>query len=88
MRARREAGYQLHKVQYGDDPTDWRPLRDVGTGVREIRIRDSGDAYRVVYVANRPDAVYVLHAFQKKPRKTPVKGLALARQRFQQIGKK
>ena len=39
--ARKEAGFQLGKVQAGLEPTDWRPLDDVGAGTREIRIRDA-----------------------------------------------
>jgi phage-related protein len=38
----------------------------IGAGVREIRIRDAEGTYRVIYVANLPDAIHVLHAFQKK----------------------
>lgn len=67
--ARREAGYQLDKVQRGATPSDWKPMANIGPGVREIRIR-IGSAWRVVYVANRTDAVYVLHAFQKKAAQT------------------
>jgi phage-related protein len=44
-------------------------MPSLGPGVREIRIRIEG-AWRVVYVANRGDTVYVLHAFQKKTRRT------------------
>jgi phage-related protein len=64
--ARKEAGVQLHKVQMGLDPSDWKPMATVGAGVREIRIRDEAGAFRVLYVANVGDAVYVPHAFQKK----------------------
>ena len=67
---RREAGYQLDRVQRGEDPTDWKPMGSVGVGVREIRIR-AENAYRVLYVAQFAEAVYVLHAFVKKSQRTP-----------------
>ena len=67
--AKRASGYELDKVQRGFDPKDWKAMPGLGPGVREIRIRIEG-AWRVVYVANRSDAVYVLHAFQKKTQRT------------------
>jgi len=59
--ARREAGYQLDRVQHGREPDDWKPMNTVGRGVREIRIRDAVGAFRVLYVAKFDDAIYVLH---------------------------
>ena len=41
-------------------------MKTVGPGVREIRVREASGAYRVIYVATFENAVYVLHAFQKK----------------------
>ncbi len=79
--ARREAGFQLDAVQRGLDPTDWKPLSSVGVGAKEIRIRVLGE-HRVVYVARFKDAVYVLHCFEKKSRKTRWEDLALARERY------
>ena len=46
--ARREAGYQLRRVQFGMDPDDWKPFKTIGPGVREIRIKEAGGTYRVV----------------------------------------
>jgi len=63
--ARREAGYQLDKLQRGELPDDWKPMPTIGPGVREIRIRDAAGAFRVIYVAHVADAVHVLHGFQK-----------------------
>ena len=64
--ARKEAGVELHKIQQGLEPNDWKPMTSVGPGVREIRIRDEGGAFRVLYVANIESAIYVLHAFQEE----------------------
>lgn len=83
--ARREAGYQLETVQRGDDPADWKPMSSIGAGVREIRIRESSGAFRVVYLASRPDGVYVLHCFQKKTQQTSRHDLAVAKARFKAV---
>lgn len=82
--AKREAGFQLDKVQRGGEPDDWKPMKTVGPGVCEIRIHVEG-AWRVLYVANIGNAVYVLHAFQKKTHKTTLHDLRLAQERFKSI---
>lgn len=82
--ARRKTGYQLHKVQLGKEPSDTRPMPTIGKGVKEIRIR-TGDAYRVFYVAKFEEAVYVLHAFEKKTQKTSKRDIQLGRQRYQKM---
>jgi phage-related protein len=80
--ARRQAGLELRQVQHGLDPSDWKPMRGVGPGVREIRVRDPAGAFRVLYIATLVDAVYVLHAFQKKSQATAKRELDLANLRF------
>jgi phage-related protein len=80
--ARIRAGHELFMVQAGRDPDDWKPMTTVGPGAREIRVRDAAGAFRVIYVARFEDAVYVLHAFQKKSRKTSQADVRLARQRY------
>ena len=83
--ALRESGHQLDKVQRGLEPDDWKPMPSVGTDVREIRIRDQTGAFRVIYTATRPEAVYVLHAFQKKTQATPKRDLEMAEARFREL---
>lgn len=83
--ARREAGYQLDQIQHGRDPDDWKPMTTVGRGVREVRIRDSAGAFRVIYVAKFADAVYVLHCFQKKTQRTAKTDLDLAARRYKEL---
>lgn len=83
--ARRSAGFELRAIQNGFEPSDWKPMRAIGPGVKEIRIRVLGE-WRVVYVTARKDGVYVLHAFQKKTRKTSRQDIELARRRYRQIG--
>ncbi len=82
--ARRGAGFELRAVQNGLEPSDSKPMRAIGPGVREIRIHVLGE-WRVVYAATMSDAVYVLHAFQKKSRKTGRQDIELARLRYRQI---
>src|SRR2546426_3251916 len=86
--ARRRAGYELFMVQVGREPADFRPMPRVGPGVYEIRIRDEAGAFRVIYVAKFERAVYVLHAFQKKTRKTAQADIELAAARYKSIGAK
>jgi phage-related protein len=82
--ARRVAGFQLRRVQLGSDPNDWKPLRTVGPGVREIRVH-TGLEHRVMYIATFAEAVYVLHAFAKKTTKTTQRDIGIARVRFQAL---
>ena len=63
-------------------PDDWKPMKTIGPGVREIRIREKSGAFRVIYLATLPDAVLVLHAFQKKTQATPRKDIDLAASRL------
>lgn len=83
--ARRTAGFELHSIQHDLEPRDWKPVISVGPGVKEIRIHVLGE-WRVMYVANLKDAIYVLHAFQKKTQKTSQRDIELARKRYKQIG--
>jgi len=82
--ARGVAGQELDRVQCGEEPADWKPMTSIGAGVREIRVHLEGE-FRVVYVAKFADAVYVLHAFQKKTRKTPKQDLDLAAKRLKTV---
>ena len=82
--ARTRAGHELFMVQVGRDPDDWKPISTVGPGACEMRVRDATGAFRVVYVARFEDAVYVLHAFQKKSRKTSREDRELARRRYRE----
>ena len=82
--ARSVAGFELWEVQQGNEPSDWKPMPSVGLGVREIRVRVGG-AYRIIYLAKFAEAIYVLHAFQKKAQKTPTPDIDLARTRFRAL---
>jgi phage-related protein len=85
--AKNKAGYQLERVQRGLDPQDWKPIRSIGAGVREFRVRDESGAFRVIYLATLPEAIYVLHAFQKKTQHTARGDIELAARRFRQVNR-
>jgi phage-related protein len=79
--ARRAAGYLIGRVQQGLLPVDWKPMATVGQGVIEIRVHTRLE-HRVFYVAKFEEAVYVLHAFEKRARKTPQPEIELAQKRL------
>lgn len=79
--ARRLAGFQLRRIQQGLEPNDWKPMPAIGPGVREIRIH-TGLEHRVFYIAKFEEGIYILHAFEKRTRKTPKPDLELARTRL------
>lgn len=85
---RHALGIELMRVQFGGEPTDFKPILGVGPGAYEIRVRDATGAFRVVHVAKFADAIYVLHAFQKKTQKTAKGDLELATRRYKSIGVK
>ncbi len=83
--ARSEVGFQLRRVQNGEDPADWKPMTAIGPGVREIRVREGSGAFRVIYLASLPDRIVVLHAFQKKTHQTSKRDIDLAAARLREL---
>jgi len=83
--ARRQAGFQMGKVQAGVEPDDWKSFDDVGAGTREIRIRDASGAFRVMYVVKFEEAVYVLHCFQKRTQATSRRDRSIAEARYRAV---
>ncbi len=82
---RKEAGFQLGRVQASLEPTDWKPFEEIGAGTREIRIADAKDIFRVMYVAKFEEAVYVLHCFQKKTQATSKQDKDIASTRYRAL---
>jgi len=74
--ARQDAGYQLD---------DFRTMPSIGKGVEEIRIWDDAGAFRLIYTARIADAVYVLHAFQKKTQTTSKRDIDSATRRYNRL---
>jgi len=84
---RTEFGYAIFAAQEGGRAPKAKPLKGIvpGAGVLEIVEDFDGNTYRVVYTVKFADAVYVLHAFQKKSKhgiKTPKHEIDLIRARF------
>lgn len=75
-------GFALYMVQIGRDPEDWKPMPTIGSGVREIRVRDEAGAFRLIYIAKFLEAIYVLHCFSKKSQQTATKDIELSRRRL------
>lgn len=83
--AKQDTGYQLDKVQKGQQPDDFKPMPSIGKGVEEIRVRDETGIYRTIYTARIADAVYVLHAFQKKAQTTSKSDVDIAKERYTEL---
>ena len=82
---RKAIGSELRLLQTGEEPVHARSLTTVGRGVWELKIREAGGQFRVIYVVKHRDRIYVLHVFQKKTRKAPRREIELARARFKEI---
>jgi phage-related protein len=83
--ARKLLGDELQLIQFGGMPRDAKPFKGVGSGVVEIALRYSSDAYRVVVALQIGSRIYVLHAFQKKSKKgiaTPKRDVELIKRRY------
>ena len=79
-----EMGYALYVAQEGDKHPKAKPLKGFSS-VMEIRSSYRANTYRAVYTTNIGDAIYVLHAFQKKAKRgiqTPKKEIALIKRRL------
>lgn len=84
---REEMGGQLNKVEYGGEPDDFKPMKTIGMGVNEIRVKDTGNNnYRLIYVAKFEEAIYVLHVITKKTtQKTAQSDISTAKSRFEKL---
>ena len=82
--ARQRAGYEIYQLQCGLDLSDWKSMPEIGAGVREIRVHTRLE-HRVVYIAKFEEGVYVLHAFEKKTRRTEKGDIDLARSRLRTV---
>jgi len=83
--AQDDLGYQLHRVQTGAEPDNWKPMNSIGSGVKEIRTNVAEGTYRTIYIAKIGNKIYVLHAFKKKTEKTAKEDIELAKKRLKEI---
>jgi phage-related protein len=82
---RKEAGFQLGKVQACLEPDSWKPFDEISAGTKEIRIRAADGIFRVMYVAKFAEAIYVLHCFQKKTDATTKHDKEIAEARYRAV---
>ena len=64
-----------------------RPMTSIGKGVHELRFRDRAGIYRVIYVLVGAGAIYLVHAFVKKDKRTPMPNIDLANRRLKELRK-
>ena len=80
-----DIGYSLYAAQLGEMSTKAKPPHGLGRGVMEIAANDESGTYRAVSIG---DAIYVIHAFQKKSKAgiaTPKSEIELVQQRLKQL---
>jgi len=81
---RRALGKQIQTLQSGGLPVSWKPMTTVGSGVAEIRVSMAGQ-HRVFFVTRFHEAIYILHAFEKKSQATAKHDIDLGRARYQAL---
>ena len=72
-------GYEIHRLQCGEAPTNFKPVKTVGAGVFELIVDAEQSWFRALYVTKIKDGVYILHAFEKKQNQTPSNALKVGR---------
>jgi phage-related protein len=78
---RQKLGFALYQAQIGERHESAKPLHGFEAPVWQVRADDRAGTYRDVYLVQFQDAVYVLHAFQKKAKA----GVATPRREFETI---
>lgn len=86
-RVRFAIGTELRRLQTGLNPANWKPMKSVGRGVREIRV-NIGGGFRVIYIAEHHGEIHVLHAFRKKTQRTSTHDIRLAAKRLKPINRR
>lgn len=87
---RDEFGFALYLAQMGGMHVQAKPLQGLGSGVMEVRANDASGTYRAIYTVSIGDAIYVIHAFQKKAKSgiaTPKAEIEIVNQRLKQLRK-
>ena len=82
---RSELGIDLQLLQWGEQPSSFRPMQSVGKGVFELKQQDERSWYRVIYLSRIDDVIHVLHCFEKDSKKTPKKDIDLAKTRLKAV---
>jgi phage-related protein len=80
-------GFEIMRLQDGDQPLHWRPVKDLGRGVKEIKVSFGGDTFRTIYVVKKAGKLYIVHAFQKKSQRIPKEHIDIIKERLKLINK-
>jgi len=80
-----EFGGEIWKLQIGERPTNFRPMKSIGKRVFELRQRDQAGWYRIIYLSKMDKTIYMLHSFVKKSAKTSRKDLNIAETRLKAV---
>lgn len=83
--AKARVGYQIFRLQCGEQPNDFKAVKSVGPGVYEIRVAADRSWYRAFYCLKFRDSIFILHAFEKKQNKTSNKDLRIARKALREL---
>ena len=79
-------GYSLRRLQKGLLPDcGARRMESIGKGVWELKTSDERTWYRLIYLARIRDTIYILHAFEKRGRKTDSRDLEIAKSRMKSV---
>lgn len=82
---KRNLGFALRQLQWGEEPADYRPLASVGKGLFELRDQDDAGWYRIVYLSRTNDVIHVVHAFEKDTTKIPEQEKKVAQQNLKKV---
>jgi phage-related protein len=83
--AKARIGNEIQRLQRGADPTDFKSMKDLGSGVSEICVSEDQSWYRAFYVSKFEDAIYILHAFEKKRNKTDPKDIKAGKKIYNEL---
>lgn len=82
---REDLGLDIRRMQQGERPLSFRPMKSIAPGVFELKQMDENGWYRLIYLSRVGDRIFMLHAFQKKSAKTSKNDLKVASDRFKAV---
>jgi phage-related protein len=85
IEVKRNLGFALRQLQWGEEPADYRPLPSIGKGLFELRDQDEAGWYRIIYLSRTNDVIHVVHAFKKATAKTPEQEKKVAQQNLKKV---
>jgi phage-related protein len=83
--ARSNLSFELWQLEQHLQPQNSKPMPSIGQGVFELKDGDDKTWYRLVYLTEIDNVIYVLHCFEKPGRKTPRNDLKIAKKRLSDV---